>query len=447
MTDFIYLPVEIKNREFYAKLLLALKCIERGSSVVIGARIPPGHRLLKMARATILYKSAAKVDEDHLLCFAEAGHQVYSLDEEGFLVGSLDFFVNKRFTEKNVRHTAGFFCWGKLQAAALKVRYPDAVDKFSVSGNPRVDLWKNRYFGLYDKEVSRLQREFGDFVFVPSNFAVTSPFKKEGIVTRLKKMGYIDNAEEQAQFQELEEKLKKLREAFAIAIADWSMTLRKFFVIRPHPSEDVGFWVERFKGHPYVRVSSQYSVSPWAMAAKAVLHNSCTTAIESGFYAVPTIAYTPEGMTHSIEKNFANMASHVESDPAAVLALLRRALRGDLQAVAWPDSISGYLSADGDSATIIAERLTATVTAKVSPQFNVNHKALLKRKLIKLIVAVDRRGWLPGLERVKYSLGKFDHTTKAEVREVLQIFSNRHSNAMKILVSEVEPNLFHLSRA
>ena len=53
------------------------------------------------------------------------------------------------------------------------------------------------------------------------------------------------------------------------------------FVVRPHPSDDRQTFVNAFEGLKNVHVISEGSVIPWLIASKFVIHNECTTAIES----------------------------------------------------------------------------------------------------------------------------------------------------------------------
>ncbi|WP_349971480.1 surface carbohydrate biosynthesis protein [Pseudomonas caspiana] len=447
MIDFVYLPIEIKNREFHAKLLLATQCLALGQSVVVGRRLPATHAIFKDRKSAILYKSAAKVDEENFLRFAELGHNVYSLDEEGFLVDSLSFFVNKRFTSPNVRASTGVFCWGDVQAQALKEHYPEGTGKIWVSGNPRVDLWRNFYYGLYAREVVEIKKRYADYVFVPSTFAVTSPYKKEGVVERLRKLGFISGDADLKKFEALERSLVSMRSAFAEAIDVLSREFGKIFIIRPHPSEDSTFWDEYFDDHPFVRITDQYTVSPWVMGACAVLHNSCTTAIESGFYGVPTIAYLPSGQQHQIAMNFANVSSHRAEDLITLRALLRRAFDGDLAPQDWPETISGYLSDIDNSAQYIAQHLVKNSRETQILPFRVNYAKIAKFAFLRFLMRVGVMRNSKIVNEFRYRFAKFDRTSVTEVSDFVRLIAASLFPDLEFNVVEIEPNLFHLTKA
>jgi CDP-glycerol glycerophosphotransferase (TagB/SpsB family) len=64
-------------------------------------------------------------------------------------------------------------------------------------------------------------------------------------------------------------------------------------VVRPHPSEDHDTYRRKFQGTGNVHVVHEGNVIPWLMAADAVIHNGCTTAVEACLLGRPVICYQP----------------------------------------------------------------------------------------------------------------------------------------------------------
>jgi hypothetical protein len=62
-------------------------------------------------------------------------------------------------------------------------------------------------------------------------------------------------------------------------------------VLRPHPSEDHGVYHQLAARCSRVRVTHRGNVVPWLLACKALVHNGCTTAVESYAMGVPSVAY------------------------------------------------------------------------------------------------------------------------------------------------------------
>ena len=65
-----------------------------------------------------------------------------SIDEEGGLIrDNLDIFLKSRFSEKTISLTDKIFCWGQYDFEALLRIFPEHKKKFTITGNPRINLW------------------------------------------------------------------------------------------------------------------------------------------------------------------------------------------------------------------------------------------------------------------------------------------------------------------
>jgi len=64
-------------------------------------------------------------------------------------------------------------------------------------------------------------------------------------------------------------------------------------IVRPHPSENHASWEAVTAGLDNVDVIYEGTVIPWLIAADVMIHNGCTTAIESFFLETPAIAFRP----------------------------------------------------------------------------------------------------------------------------------------------------------
>ena len=62
-------------------------------------------------------------------------------------------------------------------------------------------------------------------------------------------------------------------------------------VIRPHPAENQEVYHNIAKTCKRVRVTNEGNVVPWLIAAKALIHNGCTTGVEAYALGLPAITY------------------------------------------------------------------------------------------------------------------------------------------------------------
>jgi len=103
-------------------------------------------------------------------------------------------------------------------------------------------------------------------------------------------------------------------------------------VIRPHPSENHQVYQEIASRCGRVRVTNEGNVIPWLRAAKALVHNGCTTAIEAYLMDVPVVSYQVT-VNESFERGFyrlPNFLSHQCFNDADFMITLGKILSGDL---------------------------------------------------------------------------------------------------------------------
>jgi hypothetical protein len=64
-------------------------------------------------------------------------------------------------------------------------------------------------------------------------------------------------------------------------------------VLRPHQNEDIESWKIFLKGIPNVHVNREGSITGWINNSFAVMHNGCTTALETTISQKPLLTYIP----------------------------------------------------------------------------------------------------------------------------------------------------------
>jgi hypothetical protein len=65
------------------------------------------------------------------------------------------------------------------------------------------------------------------------------------------------------------------------------------FIIRPHPAENRNVWMKILNGAENFQVINQGNIVPWLIASNIVIHNGCTTAVESFILGKKVISYRP----------------------------------------------------------------------------------------------------------------------------------------------------------
>jgi hypothetical protein len=95
-------------------------------------------------------------------------------------------------------------------------------------------------------------------------------------------------------FNPSQEELRKLYDSFIILVRELSYKYPKLnIVLRPHPGENMDSYRKELSDCKNVFVVNNGSVVEWILASKLIIHNGCTTGIESFLLDKPVISYIP----------------------------------------------------------------------------------------------------------------------------------------------------------
>ena len=145
---------------------------------------------------------------------------------------------------------------------------------------------------LFADSVKAIQKEFGRFILINSNFGSVNharkPFtgleKSEKDIRALASYSKHDPEYISFRYQVFRSMcalVPKLAEAFPDRV----------ILIRPHPSENPAAWEEVARPYANVVVRYDHELIPWLLAAEAIIHNGCTTAVEAAMLGRLAIEY------------------------------------------------------------------------------------------------------------------------------------------------------------
>jgi surface carbohydrate biosynthesis protein len=292
----LILPVETKARELHAKMLLALIAAERGWGVLIGNKSALRSAQADLPRGTFLEKGVAPATTATIKFARSVGNRVSALCEEGLLYLSQEDYGQRRLAPQSVAALDFFFAWGARQADDVVAVMERDRDKVVISGNPRLDLLRPEWRGIFDKSARAIRDRFGPTILVNTKFALVNNAVREirDYTDHLKAAGKIKSKEH----EQLWRRYAAVQQRVLPCFLDLLPILSKEFpdhtiIVRPHPSERDEPWIKKAAGLPNVRATYGGNVHEWILAADAVIQNNCTTGIEAFLLDKPTISYRP----------------------------------------------------------------------------------------------------------------------------------------------------------
>ncbi|WP_395502169.1 surface carbohydrate biosynthesis protein [Ectopseudomonas mendocina] len=308
----LYLPIEIKPREFKAKVLLALVAANRGFRVYLGTKASINRLVNRKAEKGGIYFYKGGKHDLALRKIKSVSDYFVVLDEElGPAVQDLEYAYRRRIYPGTEALVDKLFVIGAHHLDVISKVRPQLLHAVEVTGWPRVDLWRKQFRTHYASEISYLRKQYDDYILFSSDFGILSEEVIENEMIRLRK---VESTEEEYNYYE-----SSMRAAYEDFLTFINLVKRldndeefPSVIIRPHPAEDIRIWLKHLNGLTRVKVIYEGEISPWLYAARGLLHRGCTTAIQASIADVPVLYWT--GGKSAVKKE---TLSYLMSSPVA----------------------------------------------------------------------------------------------------------------------------------
>ncbi len=291
----LYIPVETAARELDGKLLLALHGVARGHKVVLGNRSMMSNIMHRFEPGVFFTHNFTRKRRRFLRIMRQLGHRIVGVDEEGLVWLDEDSYRHRRADVGAMGCMDTVFAWGAEHAEVLASAAGQPGPEIVAAGNPRADLLRPPLREIYRPAAQRLQEKYGNFILINSNFGILNFALAQSNGDGEKTDAELSELARTYQFPEGFFKFRyAVYRAFVKLLPELSAQFSdRQIVIRPHPSENPAAWIEASKGLDNILVKYDAELIPWLMAADAVIHNGCTTALETAVLGRPAIMYRP----------------------------------------------------------------------------------------------------------------------------------------------------------
>lgn len=412
----LYLPVEVKPRELYGKLFLAAKAAERGWQVQIGRDREVRKAMLHGPHGAMIEVNIPEPKAEELRGYRALGHQIANLCEE-----SIVYYGGHDYCQRKIGRTALGYADILLVVGArneddLRRYRPESGDKIIVTGNPRFDTLMPPLRTFFAAEAEPIRKRYGRFLLVNTNFGPVNHAKRSSaeILAGLEKMRLVEDAAHGDMLRRWHAYKRAHLEALKPVLAEITRSRRyDNVVVRPHPTESHETW-HRWADPLGIKVHFEGSANVWMLAAEAMLHTGCTTAIEAALLDLPVTSFVPEPGHEML-----NQADEI-SDPVATAADFLAAAERQPQA------------SSGTDPRLAAQRAkVARIVANTNPPMSADRILdALERLDVPEVPALARRdsplsaAWhaVHALTRARgsYAYRKFDSLTQGEIDEPLR---------------------------
>ena len=458
----LLIPVENQVRELDPKLLLACIAARKGFSSVIGSRRQLDFRIASFPRGIYLSKSMTVRSIKMFKILRNLGHEIVAWDEEALVHLPPEIYFSRRLSPKAMGYLSHLFAWGRDNAELWR-QYPELSPEvpIHITGNPRNDMLRPEMHGFFKEDVEKVRNTYGNFILINTNFnhinafypvqSLFLPVNKPGEVpkfgrsargmTRKFAEGFQDH--KQAIFKHFKRLIPDLEKVFP----DYNI------VVRPHPTEKHEVYHAIAARCQRVHVTNEGNVIPWLMAAKALIHNGCTTGVEAFVMRVPAISYRAT-VNDYYDYGFyelPNRLSHQCFDFDELQTTLGRAVSGELGAADGNEMrslIDHYLAAS--SGPLACERIV-DVLEKISADRSRLPEPTLKTRVDGRLRATTRRlikrflSYLPDSHnRPEFHRHRYPGISLDEVRERVLRIKQALGVSEEVTVDQISSEIFQI---
>ena len=146
----LYIEVEVFDREFKSRFLLACKAALKGFNTFILSR-EEMHRLIlsKSINSGIYHTKDANSSIENIEFLKKIKNNNFLItaqdEEAGLTYNDYNNFILRRYSSGNsFKYIDLYFCYGKLDFESLSKKFTNG--KFYISGSPRFDLANEKFY-------------------------------------------------------------------------------------------------------------------------------------------------------------------------------------------------------------------------------------------------------------------------------------------------------------
>lgn len=291
----LIIPIETKSRELHAKTLLAMHAAERGWGVVIGDKTATRLRQHLLPQGMFFDKDLTLKHLEGMQEMRSMGNRISAVCEEGLMYFDAKDYQRRKISLETFRLLDYFFTWGRKEAVDLADALGEGREKMVISGNPRFDLLRPEWRGMFSRGAREIREEYGKTILINTKF-VSINHNKVGDKRNemFKERGVFYSKEHEDRWERQAKLERETFEGFRMVLPVLSERFPEHtIVVRVHPSESDAPWIAAIEGLPNVCIRNDRNVNEWILASDVLIQNNCTTAVEAFLLGKMAVSYRP----------------------------------------------------------------------------------------------------------------------------------------------------------
>lgn len=295
----VCIPVEVFDREINYKLILALKLAKDNFEVCLGIKSDINKFIIKNPNKYFFYfdKGLTITRKDYYHYLNNLGVKIIVLDEEILNISPSirEDILDSKFDTRLLSYIDHVLLPKKelFEYFSHKSKYQRYLNKFCISGHPKFDIYTKNNFKILKKFSNEIS--LNKYILIICSFVYFNNVSKDYDLN-LWNYYFSQKKDLFKNYSEVEKYQKILFRKFEILIKKISETYpNKTIVVRPHPSENLKIYNEKFNNYLNIKIISKFPVEEWLLKADVVIHHDSSSVIDMQYLNKKPIAYLPFG--------------------------------------------------------------------------------------------------------------------------------------------------------
>jgi surface carbohydrate biosynthesis protein len=463
----INIPIEVKDRELYSKLLICYHLLKSKKKIKIVLTKSNIFLDDKIKKKNIVYfekslSSHKQIPQKKLL----KENFIINLDEEGpFYHWPIAFKKNRINSEIiNKKNFKYFFLWGSNEKFFFKKNLlKKNKHKIIISGHPKFDYLKKKNHQFFSKEIKFIEKNFQNIILVSSSFFYDTVIDEE-----LYKIYIRDTIKDKKGVEQFFKNFKYDFENYIRLINLTKKIAKKFsdytIIFRPHPRQDINKVKNRFGKIPEnLKIIYKFTSSPWIIKSNLYIHSHCATVYEALLLKKKIFCFRPN-LKMMYEKKLTEFGEFHQDEDKLIESLNKQINNKIFKNSVFNSKVIYFNEKGLDSSKIIAHKIIQEF-GKVKSELKYNEISEKKKNYTKYFVFTILsilKGFLYNnfknfyLCLFKYSLIKSKYIfTKdyknnkiksLQKKEIVNFFKKIGNSNMKINCKKINEKIFEIYR-
>ena len=278
-----FIPIEIKNRDYLSRLLIAYYASKKGYDVYIGSKSKIDTFVQTSNPGIYLGLVTTKTYSKFYKKLKKKNFKIFVIDEEGLITFDDKMYLDLKVSKDSLECIETLFTWGIEHKEIISKKFPEFSSKIISTGTPRFDLFDVKLRTVFKKKVEKIKKEFGEFTLICGSFSFVNHFTKDlNYLEVLKSQKVIKDDDDERRFLKYCEYNKQSFNNFVYLTQELSKKYKNHnFIYRPHPAENIEVYKKKFKNFENIFIESDHTLIEWIIASKCIVHSYCTSSIEA----------------------------------------------------------------------------------------------------------------------------------------------------------------------